>query len=49
MTWREAAASLQLLAEERYGSPTRALVLAAVAEEDAIAAKAAAAASEPDK
>lgn len=35
MTWREAAASLQLLAEERYGSPTRARVLAAVAEEDA--------------
>jgi hypothetical protein len=37
MTWREAAASLQLLAEERYGSPTRARVLAAVAEEDAAA------------
>jgi hypothetical protein len=40
MTWREAAASLQLLAEERYGSPTRARVLAAVAEEDVAAAKA---------
>jgi hypothetical protein len=36
MTWREAAASLQLAAEERHGAPTRARLMAAYkAEQDA--------------
>jgi hypothetical protein len=39
MTWVEAAASLQLLAEERYGAPRKALMRAAVAAEDQAAAK----------
>jgi hypothetical protein len=39
MTWIEAAASLQLLAEERYGAPRKAALRAAVAEEDRAAAK----------
>ena len=37
MTWREAAASLQLIAEERVGAPKRRLLREAVAREDAIA------------
>ena len=40
MTWREAAASLQLLAEERYGAPRRAVVYADKAREDRVAAAA---------
>jgi hypothetical protein len=34
MTWREAAASLQLIAEERYGAPRRAVVYDEKARED---------------
>jgi hypothetical protein len=37
MTWREAAASLQLAAEERHGAPSRANIRLAKAEEDAAA------------
>jgi hypothetical protein len=40
MTWREAAASLQLAAEERHGAPTRNRIRALVAQEDAAAAAA---------
>ena len=43
MTWREAAVTLQLAAETKYGAPTRARILAAVAEEDARAAASASA------
>jgi hypothetical protein len=42
MTWREAAATLQLLAEERYGAPRRQAAYAEKAREDALAAAAAA-------
>jgi hypothetical protein len=38
MTWREAAASLQLAAEEHHGAPTRARITAAYdAEQEAVA------------
>lgn len=40
MTWREAAATLQLAAEERHGAPTRARWMAAKAQEDAAAQQA---------
>lgn len=43
MTWREALASLQLLAEERYGAPSRLAVYQAKAREDAAAEAAASA------
>jgi hypothetical protein len=46
MTWREAAASLQLAAEERHGAPTRARWLAVKAQEDAAAQKSKEAVSE---
>lgn len=41
MTWAEAAATLQLLAEERYGVPHRGAIRQAVADENAVAAAAA--------
>lgn len=40
MNWREAAASLQLLAEERYGSPTRARLIALHEAEERAASRA---------
>ena len=40
MNWREAAASLQLLAEERFGAPRKLVARQAKAEEDAIADRA---------
>lgn len=38
MTWREAAASLQLAAEERHGAPTRARAMALYEQEQDLAA-----------
>ena len=43
LTWREAQLSLQLLAEQRVGSPARMAVLEAKAAEDAAASAAASA------
>jgi hypothetical protein len=37
MNWREAAATLQLLAEERVGAPRKQAMRQAKAEEDAVA------------
>jgi hypothetical protein len=37
MNWREAAATLQLLAEERFGAPRKLAARQAKAEEDALA------------
>ena len=41
MTWREAASTLQLVAEERIGAPRRRLMREAVARENQIASAAA--------
>jgi hypothetical protein len=40
MSWHEVAASLQLLAEERYGAPTRARLIALHEEEERAASRA---------